>query len=216
MGEVVYEEGGKFAYFNGLKFTRDDKSGYFLNSTNRLRLHRYVWEYHNGEIPKGLQIHHVDEDKRNNEIDNLQLTTTSDHLRHHASERVKINPIWADRFQAKGTESAKDWHKSDEGKEWHKRNYEAVKDKLRKEEPVECAECGETFETVKRNGNNFCSNSCKSKWRRESGLDNEVRKCEICAGEFTVNKYSKTKTCSRSCGSKLIWINHKKNTDKPL
>ena len=215
MERVVYEDGGKRAYFNGLRFTRDDKNGYFLNSTNRVRLHRYVWEYFNGEIPKGFQIHHVDEDKNNNDIDNLQLTTTSNHLRYHASERVKINPVWADRFQSKGTESAKEWHKSKEGIEWHKENYQKIKDKLHKKEQLECVQCGKGFTSIPRNGNSFCSNSCKSKWRRESGLDNEVRKCEICAGEFTVNKYSKTKTCSRSCGSKLIWINHKKNTDKP-
>ena len=40
----------KYQYFNGLKFTRDDKTGYYLNSTIRKRMHRYVWEFYNGQI----------------------------------------------------------------------------------------------------------------------------------------------------------------------
>ena len=57
----------KYQYFNGLKFTRDDKTGYYLNSTIEKRMHRYVWEFYNGPIPKGYDIHHKDEDKANNE-----------------------------------------------------------------------------------------------------------------------------------------------------
>ena len=64
---ISYKSNGKFAYFNGLKFTRDDKTGYYLNSTIRKRLHRCVWEYYNGEIPKGYHIHHKDNDKSNND-----------------------------------------------------------------------------------------------------------------------------------------------------
>ena len=49
----------------------------------------------------------------------------------------------------------------------------------------------------------FCSNKCKSKWRRLNGVDNEKRICLICGGEYECNKYDKTKTCSNRCGSIL-------------
>ena len=38
-------------------------------------VHRLIWEVVNGEIPKGLTINHLDEDKQNNSISNLSLCT---------------------------------------------------------------------------------------------------------------------------------------------
>ena len=35
--------------------------------------HRIVWEMHNGVIPEGLSIDHIDRDKQNNRIENLRL-----------------------------------------------------------------------------------------------------------------------------------------------
>ncbi len=51
--------------------------------------HRYVWEKHNGQIPKGYQIHHIDEDKLNNKIENLQLMKNSEHQKLHKQPRNK-------------------------------------------------------------------------------------------------------------------------------
>jgi len=41
--------------------------------------HRFVWEQTNGEIPKGYIIHHIDENKRNNKLENLQMMTSKEH-----------------------------------------------------------------------------------------------------------------------------------------
>ena len=41
-------------------------------------LHRVVWEAFNGPIPAGLQVRHLDGDKRNNRLDNLAVGTQSD------------------------------------------------------------------------------------------------------------------------------------------
>lgn len=45
--------------------------------------HVIVWEQHFGEVPAGMQIHHIDGDKTNNHISNLQLVTPLDHKRLH-------------------------------------------------------------------------------------------------------------------------------------
>ena len=42
-----------------------------------VRIHRLVWETFNGEIPIGKEIDHIDNDKKNNKLDNLQLLNHS-------------------------------------------------------------------------------------------------------------------------------------------
>ncbi len=55
--------------------------------------HRYIWEKHFGEIPKGMQIHHIDENKLNNNISNLKLVSSLEHKRIHSGCYIK-NSIW--------------------------------------------------------------------------------------------------------------------------
>lgn len=43
--------------------------------------HRIVWFMHNGEIPKGFDIDHIDHDRTNNKIENLRLVSRSDNLK---------------------------------------------------------------------------------------------------------------------------------------
>ena len=39
------------------------------------KVHRLVWEAFNGPIPEGMQINHLNEDKTDNRLENLSLTT---------------------------------------------------------------------------------------------------------------------------------------------
>ena len=84
--------------YNGLKFNRDDKTGYYLSTTNvngkRKRLHRYVWECNYGEIPKGYHIHHIDENKGNNSIENLELIKAGD-------IQITLHRVSTDEFKKK-------------------------------------------------------------------------------------------------------------------
>jgi hypothetical protein len=69
-------------YF-GKKFYQD-KTGYWICTRKGTPwAHRWVWINHNGEIPKGMHIHHIDEDKSNNDISNLQMLSGSDHILEH-------------------------------------------------------------------------------------------------------------------------------------
>lgn len=45
-------------------------------------IHRLVFEAYRGKIKKGLTVNHIDGDKSNNKINNLELLTQKENLRH--------------------------------------------------------------------------------------------------------------------------------------
>ena len=45
-------------------------------------VHRFVYECHNGMIKDGLQCHHIDHDKHNNSLDNLQIVDQWDNMKY--------------------------------------------------------------------------------------------------------------------------------------
>lgn len=52
--------------------------------------HRIVYSYFKGEIPDGMQINHIDGDKGNNALSNLEVVTPSENMR-HAVYIIKTN-----------------------------------------------------------------------------------------------------------------------------
>ena len=46
--------------------------------------HNIVWEQHNGPIPTGFQVHHINHIKNDNRIENLELLTPLEHKRLHS------------------------------------------------------------------------------------------------------------------------------------
>jgi len=168
--------------------------GHYLQRDGE-RLHRRVYEEFHGPIPKGLHVHHIDENKLNNHPDNLELMERGAHTSHHNKGQQRPVP---DEVLA----AAAKWHASEAGLKWHREQYEKTKHVLHAKTTANCHQCGVEF-TAKNNGNNkFCSGYCATKHRRESGVDNEVRQCDMCGNAFSVNKYKKNRFCTRSCSSK--------------
>lgn len=73
-----------FIIVDNLKFTINKNGYYECTTKDRLMLHNYNWEKVNGEIPKGYEIHHIDLNKLNNTILNLQLVTPREHAKIHS------------------------------------------------------------------------------------------------------------------------------------
>lgn len=67
-----------------------DRKGYRRISVNNklIREHILVWRHFKGDIPNGMEIHHKDGNKLNNEIDNLELIDSLTHRHLHAGYRT--------------------------------------------------------------------------------------------------------------------------------
>jgi len=196
----------KFIVLNDHRFTRDEKTGYYRCDKLRKRLHQYVWENERGKVPKGFHVHHIDHDKRNNDISNLIAIPGKNHLSDHEQERLKDEDFRNFRIKTmneKARPKAIEWHKSKEGREWHSKQSKEIA-KTRKLAKFTCDHCSNGFETWNTSRNRFCSNKCKSAWRRKQGLDDEQRNCEYCNEEYVVNKYRKTRFCSKACSNRAI------------
>ena len=188
--------------FNGMiykKYTKMDKYYRSCNSFVSL-LHRDVWEYHKGKIPKGFVVHHLKSRVRN-QIFHLKLMTDFAHKSMHTKKAHQNGTLKTP--CKKALEKASEWHKSSAGSKWHDKHYENTKELLHQKFDRECLYCGKPCKTPRKNTNAFCSNKCKSAWRRESGIDDIERSCVICGGVFIVNKYAVRQTCSNSCSHKL-------------
>lgn len=71
----------EFVEFNGNRYTIRNTGYYGKTNGERTLLHRDVWEFHKSKIPKGWDIHHIDENKMNNRIGNLECLPKSEHTR---------------------------------------------------------------------------------------------------------------------------------------
>ena len=79
-----------------------------------------------------------------------------------------------------------------------------------------CEQCGKEFETlscrVKEGKAIFCSNKCKSEYRKKR----EIRICEVCKKEFEIHSYraETARFCSQKCAAKWLNINMKRGFQK--
>src|SRR5487761_2471544 len=83
------------------------KDGYYKDKTGSL-FHVCLWEHANQRrLGPNEIIHHIDHNRRNNDLSNLTLMSRADHVRHHKEERgftwpessrgVGVRKMWANR-----------------------------------------------------------------------------------------------------------------------
>ena len=74
-------------YYNGFWFA-ENKDGYYRSRNGGGMLHRVIWECLIGEIPKGFSIHHINGNRKDNRIENLEMVHKSTHATYHNTGRV--------------------------------------------------------------------------------------------------------------------------------
>ncbi len=158
--------------FNGRKYNRYPESDnpahrrYFARAGHRL--HRDVWKHHNGPIPAGMHVHHIDGNTANNDIGNLACVTSKQHWDEHraqASERSR-RPEQIEHL-SRIRVSAADWHRSDEGRAWHREHAKASlaktwgKPRVYVESAFHCVWCG--LESLRKTDRKqFCCPTCQN------------------------------------------------------
>lgn len=78
---IIYRPEKKY---DGKKFTLRDSGYYALTTDNRILMHRYIWQKEKGQIPEGWDIHHINEDKTDNRIENFECLPKSEHTRKYS------------------------------------------------------------------------------------------------------------------------------------
>lgn len=198
----------KVVVFNGETYVRNPKSRYYFKHTTRncerknaKQLHRAVWEYYNGTIPEGYHIHHIDGNIDNNDISNLECVQAWEHLSCHAKKNLEDSEYRRRNKEQllSQQEKAKEWHRSTEGREWHKQHAQEsiLKGNIHNVEK-QCEYCGKTYlATVQQR---FCSASCEGKARRRRiGLKFQPseKQCKNCGGTFIAHNIGHKFCCTK-------------------
>lgn len=138
---VYYSRKADKRYYRAMRWDADLKKSWEDS------LHRAVWRHHNGPIPKGLDVHHKDNDPDNNDISNLQLISKSDHAKLHDAFR--------------------EWNATAEAKVLRDRNRQAALATLasRPLREYSCVRCGAKFLSKHPDPTRlkFCGKLCRSR-----------------------------------------------------
>lgn len=155
--------------FNGVTYRKQPDSenrayGHYVASVG---IQRAVWSYHHGEIPDGHSIHHIDEDKDNNNAENLQCLSNEEHSHTHYS---KGNPV-AESVKRKFTCEfcGQEYEATDVG--LNRYCSKQCRDKARRQRRcVErvCVICGKTFWQSRDHRAKTCSTACAVKLRDQT------------------------------------------------
>jgi hypothetical protein len=127
-----------------------------------VRLHILVWVAANGPVPDGWHVHHLNHNRADNRLVNLQARPAFTHRSYHATVPSQARNA----VLVKARDQASEWHRSKLGREWHRQQATQV---YARREPTShvCVQCGVTFESpARRASTKYCTNACKSRYWR--------------------------------------------------
>ena len=89
----------------------DHSDGYLMfrpyydknSRTSNTYIHRFIYEYHRGKIPKNMEINHINENKKDNRLENLELVTKAENIRKRSYNKLSLKKCRCIRKQYKDT-----------------------------------------------------------------------------------------------------------------
>ena len=172
IGPGGVELDGKVASFQGRKFWLQKTGRYFSSGGGvgakrfggEYLLHRAVWHFYFGEIPAGMVVHHSNGNWEDNCPSNLEIIDKSKHSREHMLERLK-DPEFSRKNEIsrkKAVSKAPEWHRSNEGREWHRAHGKETASRCFLPRDRECPDCKSTFSARCNNRKTRCP-ACRKK-----------------------------------------------------
>jgi ribonucleotide reductase alpha subunit len=170
---------------------------------------QYKKNVHNGCCKTdNVVIHHIDENKSNNNPDNLEITTASDHSRHHGEELIgDKNPMYGKKHsdQTKSLIGQKTKERC-KNPDYITKLSNAMSDENKEKMSVKMSIQKEEWDHKKWDELEQKANDAGLKTVRlleEDGALRIVRECEICKTEFNVIWAKRGQSyCSHSCANK--------------
>ena len=150
-----------------VQFHKDYNTGYWVNNTYYLRLNREKLRLHLGltkEQMKSYDSHHIDKNKDNNDISNLQLVRKKEHATAHALAQIhtkikKICEYCGEEYESSSNIAHRQRFCSQRCQMRYRRA-----NGLNNTKGV-CLNCGKEFIYDKSNAHTkFCSKSCAGKY----------------------------------------------------
>ena len=179
--------------FNGFNFYKNKKGRY----TCTITLHRFLWQFYNGEIPDGCDIHHSDFDKENNDISNLELLTKDEHKKIHLSHKFKKSPEKKQKFICKIC--GKEYEAVNRGNNnYCSQKCKKIAERARTVKIKICKVCGKEFSTS--DDADFCSPKCVGKFLNRQ----EIKICPVCGKTFSDVVSKHRKHCSPECATAAL------------
>ena len=145
--------------------------------TANISLHVVVWENCHGKRPAGWHVHHINQNKEDNYLENLKGLSCSDHMKAHLTPERRQQ--LAKNMVEKAMPAARAWHRSAEGLAWHSQHGRKTYAK-RQVRILDCAECGAEFRTKDtKKATRFCHQNCKAKAFRRRRRELKASKMQV-------------------------------------
>lgn len=168
-------------FFNGRKYSKSSHGYWRSTDREHKPLHVAVWEASNGKVPKGYDVHHVDGNKDNNAIENLQCLPHAEHLSIHTTIRRtsgELKPKGLRNIPMTCAQCGKEFLATRRDrkfcsnkccKNWQRAHSNCYEKRI-------CVVCGKEFETRKDTTVCHCSRKCATVSNGTAKLTNEQKR----------------------------------------
>ena len=170
--------------FDGRVYRKNGKTDYWVTSYS---LHRDIWRFFFGEIPKGYDIHHSDLNHSNNDITNFELLTKAEH------QKIHFNQLKTFKCRVCGREFEATRHYP---YRFCSKVCAGLANRKITRETITCPICGKIFTAKACAHRKYCSLKC---YREAHSKGSEIKTCPVCGKEFKAKISAHSKYCSREC-----------------